>query len=152
METTKTWGVAPKGSALGMVIRAVQPELRPFFSFDACLMAPQNGPKRTQPGGGGCVAGCCGAVIAMRPQSATKGRGPRARSPGRVSGHCWPAWPCFRRVLGGYPPRFGPPRRGVGGRPRAKTRDSGRPPLGEPNPKVCGRVRRPSRRREFFFL
>ena len=49
-------------SALGIAIRAVRPEIRLLFSFDA--EPARLRPKRTQTGGGGFTAGCCGAFTA----------------------------------------------------------------------------------------
>ena len=108
------WGVAPRKSAPGIAIPAVQPEIRPFFGFDArpaegATHRARNTPKRTQTGARAGAAGRCRPQSPSRaPQkgykaSRTRTEGPWARY-GAVSGRFWP----FLAVLGLFRPLLGP--------------------------------------------
>ena len=108
------WGVAPRRSAPRIAIPAVQPEIRPFFGFDArpaegATHRARNNPKWTQTGAGAGAAGRCRPQSPSRaPQkgykaSRTRTEGPWARYRA-VSGRFWP----FLAVSGLFRPLLGP--------------------------------------------
>ena len=88
----------------------------------------------------GAWVGSAGPPLrAVRPQPAKKRRGPRPRSPRCGAGLFGAVFGPFGPVFfGGVRPLVGPPRRRVGGQPRAANQGVGRPPLGNANPKFSG--------------
>ena len=113
VKTTKTGGVAPHISALGMPIQAVWATVRPFFDFDA---GPVGGatrrPKTTQTGGGGGAAGCCSArTVSCAPPIGYEASWTPTAVPWvpskAVFGCFWPVWPVLD------PPHLRGPLRGV---------------------------------------
>ena len=157
---TKGWkppkpGVASRKSPLGIAMRTIQPEVRPFFGPGPFAhTSAKNGQKQAQTRPNGRQRGSSGVLrylncVPCAPRGPRSVADPNRGPPGALQGHLRP----FLAFLGLFGPVLapvGPPRRGVGGPPGAGTRGSWRPPLGKANPRVLGRDRGWSRSQSQF--
>ena len=144
-------GVAPRKSAPGIAIRAVQPALRPFSAFDAGHTdgAPHRVRTKSKWTRTGARAGATGGLprfprcLPCAPDRLRSVTDPDPGPLGAVRGRFGlflavfgPFGPILARPAGVPLPRFGPLRGGVGWSPGAKNRVLGRPPPGKSNPRV----------------